>query len=247
MVVLRVGSKGNEVLQLQTLLFEKGYNIKKDGIFGNNTLEIVKIFQKSKNLSSDGIVGEKTWLALQPQPSPEKSAVLLPPATKIENDIVKNALSYNLQKEIPPNKGFTDKSFEQKLKNVGWSSGLMWCMAFCKLCWSEAHPSYKLISKYLTLGSLDTWNKCISSVELITSNEPRPGSIAIWKNTASSGSGHGGIVTSFLKPDNTFETIEGNTAINGGEGVGKRIRTMGTQGTLKLLGFIYPELKNKEQ
>lgn len=61
MEVLKIGTKGNDVVTLQLLLKKKGYNITTDGIFGKNTEDIVEDFQKNNNLESDGIVGKMTW------------------------------------------------------------------------------------------------------------------------------------------------------------------------------------------
>lgn len=61
---LQKGSKGNDVLELQKLLNQNGYNLAEDGSFGANTLAAVKDYQKKNNLAVDGIVGTKTWGAL---------------------------------------------------------------------------------------------------------------------------------------------------------------------------------------
>ena len=57
--VLKLGSKGTSVKQLQELL-----HLTADGIFGKNTESAVKQFQKDHNLIPDGIVGVNTWKAL---------------------------------------------------------------------------------------------------------------------------------------------------------------------------------------
>ena len=57
--VLKLGSKGTSVKQLQELL-----HLTADGIFGKNTESAVKQFQKDHNLIPDGIVGINTWKAL---------------------------------------------------------------------------------------------------------------------------------------------------------------------------------------
>ena len=57
--VLKLGSKGTSVKQLQQLL-----HLTADGIFGKNTESAVKQFQKDHNLIPDGIVGVNTWKAL---------------------------------------------------------------------------------------------------------------------------------------------------------------------------------------
>ena len=54
-MVLKLGSKGNEVKVLQEKL-----NLKADGVFGPLTEEAVKDFQRSNGLEVDGIVGDNT-------------------------------------------------------------------------------------------------------------------------------------------------------------------------------------------
>lgn len=64
--LLKKGSRGSAVTQLQQLLKNKGYlKGSVDGIFGNQTYSAVKAFQKDAGLAVDGIVGSKTWAALQ--------------------------------------------------------------------------------------------------------------------------------------------------------------------------------------
>lgn len=58
-VTLRVGSRGDAVKELQSLL-----KIPVDGIFGKDTKEAVIKFQSNSDLTHDGIVGTKTWNAL---------------------------------------------------------------------------------------------------------------------------------------------------------------------------------------
>ena len=59
--VMRTGSKGQEVKDLQTRLSALGfYSGKIDGAFGPGTKEAVTAFQKANGLEADGIVGEET-------------------------------------------------------------------------------------------------------------------------------------------------------------------------------------------
>ena len=59
--VMRTGSKGQEVKDLQTRLSALGYYSGKiDGEFGPGTKEAVTAFQKANGLEADGIVGEET-------------------------------------------------------------------------------------------------------------------------------------------------------------------------------------------
>ena len=62
--ILKKGSSGAEVKQLQTLLNQKGYNLSVDGVFGAKTLAAVQDYQRNSSLSVDGIVGANTWSAL---------------------------------------------------------------------------------------------------------------------------------------------------------------------------------------
>lgn len=58
-MILKLGSKGNDVKALQNKL-----NLIPDGIFGKITEEAVKDFQKKNNITADGIVGDTTWSKL---------------------------------------------------------------------------------------------------------------------------------------------------------------------------------------
>jgi Putative peptidoglycan binding domain/N-acetylmuramoyl-L-alanine amidase len=59
--VIKMGSKGPIVRELQAKLKEKGFNAGViDGIFGDMTRKMVIAFQISKNLTPDGVVGAET-------------------------------------------------------------------------------------------------------------------------------------------------------------------------------------------
>lgn len=68
-VQLSKGAQGSHVLDLQNALVSKGYNLKADGIFGNETLAAVQDYQKRNGLAVDGIVGDMTWASLDPTPA----------------------------------------------------------------------------------------------------------------------------------------------------------------------------------
>ena len=64
--VLRQGSRGAWVLDLQDQLVSLGYTLgSKDGEFGSRTLAAVVAFQNDSFIAADGIVGDRTWAALE--------------------------------------------------------------------------------------------------------------------------------------------------------------------------------------
>jgi murein L,D-transpeptidase YcbB/YkuD len=62
--LLKVGSRGSSVTDLQNQLRAAGYSIAADGIFGSQTQAAVIDFQRKNNLAVDGIVGSQTSGAL---------------------------------------------------------------------------------------------------------------------------------------------------------------------------------------
>lgn len=62
--LLRLGSKGSSVTDLQKSLNAQGYNLTADGIFGSKTQAAVKDYQKKNSLTVDGIVGNQTLTSL---------------------------------------------------------------------------------------------------------------------------------------------------------------------------------------
>ena len=64
MPLIKKGSKGSAVLQLQKILNSKGYKLSEDSDFGPATEAAVKAFQKANHLETDGEVGPLTWAAL---------------------------------------------------------------------------------------------------------------------------------------------------------------------------------------
>ena len=62
--VVRNGSKGSGVFQVQARLHARGWSVAVDGAFGPATDKAVRAFQDDKNLTVDGVVGPDTWRAL---------------------------------------------------------------------------------------------------------------------------------------------------------------------------------------
>ena len=61
----KYGSRGDEVIQIQTKLKRWGYySGSVDGIYGSQTLAAVKYFQRKNGLKEDGIAGKNTLTAM---------------------------------------------------------------------------------------------------------------------------------------------------------------------------------------
>jgi hypothetical protein len=63
-VVLKRGSRGELVTLVQRRLKQRGWDIDTDGVFGDDTLKVVRAFQRRHGLDPDGEVGRRTWTAL---------------------------------------------------------------------------------------------------------------------------------------------------------------------------------------
>jgi putative chitinase len=84
-MLLKVGSKGNEVKQLQEKL-----GLSADGSFGPGTEKAVKAWQSANGLTADGLVGDGTWSKMfggAPAPvaaAPVSNVVIPPSSFKLE-------------------------------------------------------------------------------------------------------------------------------------------------------------------
>lgn len=106
MEIIKLGSKGSAVKNLQTLL---GIN-PCDGIFGAVTDKAVREFQRKSGLMADGIVGRKTWEILLGE---QKTAYKKSKRT-IKEIIVHCAAT-------PEGKHFTVDDIRKWHKQQGWS------------------------------------------------------------------------------------------------------------------------------
>lgn len=106
-MVIKEGSRGTDVKELQRALKELGYNCGiADGIFGMGTRVQVEKFQEDNGLYPDGIVGSGTLSAMNPQlpdnlkfqidgePDPDETFVKLP-WTKVKADTVHGSGGYS--------------------------------------------------------------------------------------------------------------------------------------------------------
>ena len=149
--------------------------------------------------------------------------------------------------EVGDNAGFSNATFQQMMKSVGWKGGEAWCMYFAKSIYLNAFPNKAAeIDKVLTGSTQQSWKNAIAHPELfkvITDGAPQRGDIIIWQSITNPANGHAGIAYKKQK-GTTWYTIEGNTSLDKareGQGIMKQTRTLvpGTiEGGLKLLGFI---------
>ncbi|MDO5022041.1 MAG: peptidoglycan-binding protein, partial [Eubacteriales bacterium] len=89
--LLKIGSRGNDVVQLQNNLIKLGYLTgKADGIFGTQTALAVTGFQRANKLQADGMAGQDTLSALY-----SSGAVAQKPNNQ-QNDSNKDSFTRNL-------------------------------------------------------------------------------------------------------------------------------------------------------
>lgn len=131
--------------------------------------------------------------------------------------IVVEARRWIGQREIPPNRGFSDAEFERLMREVGgWRPGWAWCACFVRLCvlrgalWTPEEERW--LRQSLQPGVLNTWRAFQAAGRIRQS--PTIGSIAFWRNGATA-FGHAGIVSAVESPS-SFRCIEGNTGALGG-------------------------------
>lgn len=79
-MLLKVGSKGEDVKKLQSFL-----GLGADGSFGPGTEKAVKAWQSANGLTPDGLVGDGTWARMfaagAASPAPSVSSVAVPPSS----------------------------------------------------------------------------------------------------------------------------------------------------------------------
>lgn len=108
-MLLKVGSIGNQVKELQRLLY-----LKDDGVFGIDTLKAVKNFQSKNGLVSDGVVGNRTWDVLLNKNTPNISI----------QDKQKYSLSDNGMKLLEQFEGLRLEAYldSASIATIGWGS-----------------------------------------------------------------------------------------------------------------------------
>lgn len=162
------------------------------------------------------------------------------------NRIIEVAKKYVGQTETLNNSGFTDKSFEQKMKDVGWSKSLSWCAFFTELVWKEAMPEkYTELDKLFSGSATATYKNFDLANGWTCGQLPKIGSLAVWRY-GNGWQGHIGVVIE--SNTTTFKSVEGNTNDKGGrEGYIVAVKNRVLKGKyqpngLNLIGFIYPPI-----
>jgi len=93
-MLLKVGSKGDDVKKLQTKLGTTA-----DGIFGPGTEKLVKDFQAANGLTADGIVGDGTWSKMFG--SVIKEDVVIPTGGPLKLEKLKGHIPDSVISQIP--------------------------------------------------------------------------------------------------------------------------------------------------
>ncbi len=82
--ILRVGSQGTDVTELQSTLKLLGYFAGSvNGVFEENTAQAVKRFQQAAGIEADGVVGTATWNRLFPTSEPVAANAAPRPTTPV--------------------------------------------------------------------------------------------------------------------------------------------------------------------
>ena len=234
MELLKKGSTGVRVKELQQILRELDFDVPVTSVFDTATFKAVRTFQAAhldkhgNPLEVDGKVGAITMWALQnPRPkviSSEINFKVMPGLDLGGHPVGRRALHFAIEElkagagEIGGNnKG---KWVKKYLQPTGLAEGNSWCAAFISWCFLQAVDGDKSKMPFMyTAGARSIYNQFKESKKGLQfpkpdkSFVPLPGDIvAWWRVSMPSGLGHVGIVHHF--EDGFIYTIEGNKAAN---------------------------------
>lgn len=230
MALLKKGSKGAEVTELQQILRELDYNITVTGTFDTPTYNAVRNFQSSHldihgtPLEVDGSVGDLTMWALQhPRTIVTAGAIdytIMPDIALGGSNIGRSALQFaiNELKAGAGEEGGNNKGpwVRKYLRPSGQPEGSSWCAAFVSWCFLQAAgDDPKAMPFKYTAGARNIFNQYKQKGWTFSGSGslPAPGDIvAWWRVSLPSGFGHIGIVHHCA--DGFIYTIEGNKAAN---------------------------------
>ncbi|PZV14744.1 MAG: hypothetical protein DCF20_12225 [Pseudanabaena sp.] len=200
--ILRQGSKGNAVSELQQILQSKGlYSGKIDGDFGSGTTNAVLKFQKANGLMPDGIVGSSTWARLL--------------ATNPTS-------SQGLPTLLPGSKGAAVSQAQQLLKTKGYYQGRI--DGDFGMGTRDAIAAFQLANGLTVDGKVgvQTWKKLqapviadvtppVTFVEIV--RQPLPTTTSVTPSTSPPETVPTPPVTSIFVPSSTVSVITNNPSV----------------------------------
>ena len=130
MELLRNGSRGEEVRELQQKLSDAGFDPGPiDGIFGSKTDVAVRKFQESKGITVDGIVGPMTWSKFNLKPG-EKTEGLIAWGSKVSEEfknrtsVIANTLGTSADFLMASMAFETGETFSPSIENAAGSGAV---------------------------------------------------------------------------------------------------------------------------
>lgn len=229
MEILKRGSTGKKVKELQGLLNKKGFNLVVDGIFGYKTYKAVKAFQSQnldkhgRQLEVDGKVGPLTWWSLNNTSPIDVTPVIdyteMPDISLGGSSVGRSALqtAINEMKNGAREIGGENlgEYVAKYLGPVGLRPPQHWCASFVSWCFLQAIGGNKEDMPFnYSPGARDIYSQFRRKRWHFKWGDPggktpEPGDIVAWyRYTLADWQGHIGLVHHYT--DGFLYTIEGN-------------------------------------
>ena len=221
--VLKKGTTGAAVIELQNLLRSAGLAVTVDGAFGPKTQAAVKAFQAQhldmhgRPLTVDGVVGPVTWWSLRHAGAPvQPQAVIdyttMPPESLGGSPCGRAALAAAIgelkasAREVGGNnRGPWVKKYLHGIVDEGNS----WCAAFVSWCYSQIPLGMPFEYCVGARGVLREFKEEGWARAPGTGYLPEPGDVVVWWRVKADGwQGHAGLVHHCA--DGILYTLEGN-------------------------------------
>lgn len=205
--LLKMGSRGDKVRELQQKLINKGYSVGQygaDGVFGQGTYDAVIKFQRTNGLSADGIVGPATWKVLNSSSNSNDDVVVGGSGVSKFIEVAKQELK----------KGFKETNGNNINPYGEWygMNGQPWCAMFVSWCANKAGILGSIVPRYALCSDGVNWYKARGRYKTrISGYNPKPGDVIFFKNSSGSYY-HTGIVVEYLPSEGAIRTIEGNSS-----------------------------------
>lgn len=253
--VLRFGSRGPDVVDLQTKLNLKPPTtlspLIPDGVFGQQTQSRVKAFQQHHHLVADGIVGPNTWAAIdaasptQPVPPRQPPHTPPPPGTVAKKIIDAaqaqiGAIDYTIREgpSMEPHGWqhlgtILDKAAGLKYPDVQLKAspnpgGLSWCGIFCVYCYQLAGKQVTWKLNIGAVGQVKKVNQWDTPTHAAFEALIQPGDIAVIAERS-----HHFIIASTNPATGAIESIDGNLLAG-------RINKLTTRRLSQVVAFYRP-------